>query len=84
MSKLDEAQQRLQRAISGLEAAVDMRVSEAESAAEAVATASVAPAAAEAELERLKIRNAELEQRTAEASTRLEAAIGRIRTLLDE
>ncbi|MEX2454063.1 MAG: hypothetical protein WD470_05135 [Rhodospirillaceae bacterium] len=84
MSKMDEAQQRLQRALSGLEAAVGMRVSTAESVAETATTDGVAPAAAEAELERLRKLNADLGKRTEEASARLDGAIGRIREILKD
>ncbi len=79
MSKLDEAEQRLQRAVSGLEDAARVVVSSAQSN---VAITQPDPQV-EAELESAQARNAVLEDVNANAGQRLDDAIERIKTILE-
>ena len=74
MSKLDEAQQRLQRAVSELEEAARAR------AADSAPATTVEDAAA---LEAANRRAAALESRSAAVSERLDATIGRLRQILE-
>lgn len=75
MSKLDEAQQRLQRAVSGLEEA-------ARTAAMSLNARNSGPPIAE--FEAAKARNAELEGVNATVAQRLDGAIAQIKSILDE
>ena len=77
MSKLDEAEQRLQRAVAGLENAASAAVA---SAASIGATPAPDP---EAALETAQARTAELEDANAAIARRLDGAIARIKTILD-
>ncbi|MDE0797112.1 MAG: DUF4164 family protein [Alphaproteobacteria bacterium] len=79
MSKLDEAEQRLQRAVAGLEDAARVVVSSAQSN---VATTQPDPQVA-AELESAQARNAVLEDVNANVGQRLDDAIERIKTILE-
>ena len=76
MSKLDEAQQRLQRAVSGLE--------EAARAASTSLNAQDSDAASSAELEAMKSRNAALESASMAVTERLDGAIAQIKEILDD
>ena len=76
MSKLDEAQQRLQRAVSGLE--------EAARAASTSLNAQDTDAASSAELEAMKSRNAALESASMAVTERLDGAIAQIKEILDD
>ena len=76
MSKLDEAQQRLQRAVSGLE--------EAARAASTSLNAQDSDAASSAELEAMKSRNAALESANMAVAERLDGAIAQIKEILDD
>ena len=85
MSKLDEAQQRLQQAISGLERAVRDRAAQAPASDSANGAASADEIARrDREIATLKARNAELERRNETAATRLDDAIGRVRAVLED
>ena len=79
MSKLDEAEQRLQRAVAGLEDAARVVVSSAQSS---VATPQPDPQVS-AELESAQARNAVLEDVNANVGQRLDDAIERIKTILE-
>ncbi len=79
MSKLDEAEQRLQRAVAGLENAASAAVA---SAASIGATPAPDPEMAAA-LETAQARTAELEDANAAIARRLDGAIARIKTILD-
>ena len=79
MSKLDEAEQRLQRAVAGLEDAARVVVSSAQSS---VATPQPDPQVA-AELESAQARNAVLEDVNANVGQRLDDAIEHIKTILE-
>ena len=74
MSKLDEAQQRLQRAVADLEAAARARPQAAAGGDGAVAH----------ELETARRHAEELENRAAVVSERLDETIGRIKQILDD
>ena len=77
MSKLDEAQRRLQQAVSGLE--------EAARAASASLNAPDPDAAkSSAELEAARARNVELESVNATVARRLDGAITQIKEMLDD
>jgi len=76
MSKLDEAQQRLQQAVSGLE--------EAARAASTSLNAQESGAASAAELEAVKSRNAALESANMAVAQRLDGAIAQIKEILDD
>lgn len=76
MSKLDEAQQRLQRAVSGLE--------EAARAASTSLNAQDTDAASSAELEAMKSRNAALESASMAVAERLDGAIAQIKEIMDD
>jgi len=80
MSKLDEAEQRLQRAVAGLEEAARAVAS----SAEATASASAPDPAVAAELASAQARNAELEQAKKAVAQRLDGAIARIKTILED
>lgn len=92
MSKLDEAEQRLQRAVAGLEDAARVVASSAqsalESAAQSAADSSSAAAAPDpelaAELESAQARNASLEGANAAVAQRLDSTIARIKTILED
>ena len=84
MSKLDEAQQRLQQAISGLERAVRDRATSAPASDSANGAAADEIARRDREIAALKARNADLERRNETAATRLDAAIGRVRAVLED
>ena len=85
MSKLDEAQQRLQQAISGLERAVRDRATSAPASDSGTGAASADEIARrDSEIAALKAQNAELERRTETVATRLDAAIGRVRMVLED
>jgi hypothetical protein len=79
MSKLDEAEQRLQRAVLGLEDAARVVVSSAQSN---VVITQPEPQV-EAELESAQARNAVLEDVNANAGQRLDDAIEHIKTILE-
>ena len=79
MSKLDEAEQRLQRAVSRLEEATRKVAPQAELS---VATAQTDSQIA-AELHSARARNAELEDTNAAIAQRLDGVIDRIKTLLE-
>jgi hypothetical protein len=74
MSKLDEAEQRLQRAVSGLE----------DAARAASASASAGESASSTELDAAKARAAELENVNAAIAQRLDGAIAQIKEILDD
>jgi hypothetical protein len=76
MSKLDEAQQRLQQAVSGLE--------EAARTASTSLNAQDSGAATSAELEAMKTRNAALENANTAVAQRLDGAIAQIKEILDD
>jgi len=76
MSKLDEAQQRLQQAVAGLE--------EAARAASTSLIAQDSEAASSAELEAIKSRNAALESANMAVAERLDGAIAQIKEILDD
>lgn len=78
MSKLDEAEQRLQRAVAGLEEAA-RAVAHTESSVPAEPDPAVAAALTSAEA-----RNAELEELNAAMAQRLDGAIARIKTILED
>ena len=80
MSKLDEAEKRLQTAVLGLEEAARVVVTTARSSAE---TSEPDPQVAAA-LELAQARNAALEEVNAAATEGLEGAIGRIKTILED
>lgn len=80
MSKLDEAEQRLQRAVAGLEEAAKVVVSSADSVGAELATD---PQAA-ADLAIAKARNAELEDVNANVARRLDGTIARLKTILED
>ena len=75
MSRLDEAQQRLNAALTRLERAVEAKVKAAE--------ASGASAVDDGQLEALKAENEQLRQASAEAGERLDTAIRRLEGVLD-
>jgi len=75
MSKLDEAQQRLQQAVSGLE--------EAARAASTSLNAQESGAASSEELDALKSRNAALESANVVVAQHLDGAISQIKEILD-
>ena len=75
MSKLDEAQQRLQQAVSGLE--------EAARAASTSLNAQESGTASSEELNALKSRNAALESANLAVAQRLDGAISQIKEILD-
>ncbi len=78
MSKLDEAQQRLQRAVSGLEEA-------ARSASSSLGAQNSGPSADDlAALNAAQARNAELENLNATVADRLDGAIAQIKEILDD
>lgn len=78
MSKLDEAEQRLQRAVAGLEEA-------ARAVAQSESSAPVEPdPAIVAALTSAQARNAELEELNAAMAQRLDGAIARIKTILED
>ncbi|MFT5485989.1 MAG: hypothetical protein ACI9JL_001633 [Paracoccaceae bacterium] len=80
MSKLDEAEQRLQRAVAGLEEAARVVASSAEaSAVTAVPDPQVAAALASAQA-----RNAELEDVNTNVAQRLDGTIARLKTILED
>ena len=79
MSKLDEAEQRLQRAVSGLEEVTRKVAPQAELS---VATAQTDSQIA-AELHSARARNAELEDTNAAIAQRLDGVIDRIKTILE-
>lgn len=74
MSKLDEAERRLQRAVSGLE----------DAARAAAAPAASGEAASFAELDAARARAAELENVNAAIARRLDGAIAQIKEILDD
>lgn len=82
MSKLDEAEQRLQRAVAGLEEAARVVASSAQS------SASAAPAEPDpritAALDSAQTRNIELEAANAAVAQRLDGAIARIKSILED
>lgn len=78
MSKLDEAEQRLQRAVAGLEEAA-RAVAHSESSAPSEPDPAVAAALTSAQA-----RNAELEELNAAMAQRLDGAIARIKTILED
>ena len=80
MSKLDEAEQRLQRAVAGLEEAARA----AASSSTATATASAPDPAVAAELAAAQARTTELEQANKAVAQRLDGAIARIKTILED
>jgi len=80
MSKLDEAEQRLQRAVAGLEEAARAVAS----SAEATASASAPDPAVAAELAAAQARTTELEQANKAVAQRLDGAIARIKTILED
>lgn len=82
MSKLDEAEQRLQRAISGLEDAARAAATSGESGGDVESGAS--SAALDAELTSARARAAELENVNAEIAQRLDGAIAQIKELLSD
>lgn len=82
MSKLDEAEQRLQRAVAGLEEAARAVASSAQSSASA-APAEPDPRIAAA-LETAQTRNSELEAANAAVAQRLDGAIARIKSILED
>lgn len=75
MSKLDEAQQRLQLAVSRLEEAARIV---------AVSLNAQNSAPSSAELEAAKARNATLEDVNATVAQRLDGAIAQIKSILDD
>ena len=77
MSKLDEAEQRLQAAVSGLETAVRAVSSRADSSAAGASSSSV-------DLEAARARNAELEGMHATLAERLDGAIARLKKILED
>lgn len=81
MSKLDEAEQRLQRAVAGLEEAARGAVA---SSSTATATASAPDPAVAAELAAAQARTTELEQANKAVAQRLDGAIARIKTILED
>ena len=80
MSKLDEAEQRLQRAVAGLEEAARA----AASSSTATATASAPDPAVAAELAAAQARTTELEQANKAVAQRLDGGIARIKTILED
>jgi hypothetical protein len=85
MSKLDEAQRRLQQAVSGLERAVRDRAARTPASDSANGAASGDEIARRVrEIAELKARNAELVRRNDTAASRLDAAIGRVRAVLED
>jgi hypothetical protein len=80
MSKLDEAEQRLQRAVAGLEEAARAVAS----SSTATATASAPDPAVAAELAAAQARTTELEQANKAVAQRLDGAIARIKTILED
>lgn len=74
MSKLDEAEQRLQQAISGLE----------EAARAVSVSAGSAAADSDAALDSARTRAAELENVNAEIAQRLDGAIAQIKEILSD
>ena len=85
MSKLDEAEQRLQRAVAGLEGAARAVASSAQSAVSKEENAAAAPdPAVAAALETAQARNAELEDVNTVVAQRLDGAITRIKTILED
>jgi hypothetical protein len=85
MSKLDEAEQRLQRAVAGLEEAARAVASSAPSAVSKAENAAAAPdPAVAAALETAQARNAELEDVNTVVAQRLDGAITRIKTILED
>lgn len=84
MSKLDEAEQRLQRAVAGLEEAAKVVAS----SAEASVNSSDAPAAPDpqitADLASAQARNAKLEDVNANVAQRLDGTIARLKTILED
>ena len=79
MSKLDEAEQRLQRAVAGLEEAA-----RAVASSSAAAAAPASDPAVEAELASAQTRYTELEQANKAVAQRLDGAIARIKTILED
>ncbi len=79
MSKLDEAEQRLQRAVVGLEEAARAVASSAASTAASAPDPGVSEALASAQA-----RNTELENVNAALAERLDGAIARIKTILED
>lgn len=75
MSRLDEAQQRLNAALTRLERAVEAKVKAAEE--------SGASSVDDGQLEALKAENEQLRQASAEAGERLDTAIRRLEGVLD-
>ena len=85
MSKLDEAEQRLQRAVAGLEEEARAVASSAQSAVSKAENAAAAPdPAVAAALETAQARNAELEDVNTVIAKRLDGAITRIKTILED
>ena len=82
MSKLDEAEQRLQRAVAGLEEAA--RAVASSSTATANASAPDPDPAVAAELAAAQARTTELEQANKAVAQRLDGAIARIKTILED
>lgn len=76
MSRLDEAQQRLNAALTRLERAVEAKVKAAEK--------NQASAVDDAQLQALKAENEQLRQASAEAGERLDTAIRRLEGVLDD
>jgi prefoldin subunit 5 len=76
MSRLDEAQQRLNAALTRLERAADAKVK----AARQAGASGVDPEQVAA----LRAENAQLRQASAEAGARLDTAIARLEGVLDE
>lgn len=79
MSKLDEAEQRLQRAVAGLEDAARAASASAASSAHAASDGS-----SSAELDAARARAAELETVNAAIARRLDGAIAQIKEMLDD
>ena len=88
MSKLDEAEQRLQRAVAGLEDAARAVASSAEPSAESSTNSTGATAAPDpqvaADLASAQARNAELEDVNANVAKRLDGTIARLKTILED
>jgi hypothetical protein len=85
MSKLDEAEQRLQRAVAGLEEAARAVTPLEQSAVSEAAISAAAPDPSVATaMETAQARNAELEDVNTVVAQRLDGAITRIKTILED
>lgn len=84
MSKLDEAEQRLQRAVAGLEEAARVVASSADSSAESRGAPAAPDPELAAALASAQARNTALEGANAEIAQRLDGAIARIKTILED